>query len=82
MENGDNPDETRLWALLSDLMEQTNKHRAFSAQLHSQANDIKVCGQTPGFRLLITYYARHKRFILRLASYYDGASESASQDVQ
>ncbi|VDB86540.1 unnamed protein product [Peniophora sp. CBMAI 1063] len=42
MENGDTSDAARLWALLSELMEQTNQHRQFSAQLHSQASDIKT----------------------------------------
>ena len=37
------PDVTRLFTVLSELMEQTNSHRNFTAQLHAQASGIKVC---------------------------------------
>jgi hypothetical protein len=37
------PDVPRLFALLSELMEQTNNHRTCTAQLHAQASGIKVC---------------------------------------
>ena len=44
MDNGDTSEKAKLWAMLTELMEQTNHHRQFSAQLHSQASDIKVRG--------------------------------------
>ena len=36
------PDVAQLFAVLSELMEQTNSHRTFTAQLHAQAGGIKV----------------------------------------
>ncbi|KAI0252171.1 hypothetical protein BJV78DRAFT_1352593 [Lactifluus subvellereus] len=36
------PDVARLFTLLSDLMEQTNNHRNFTAQLHAQTGGIKT----------------------------------------
>lgn len=37
------PDVGRLFTLLSEIMEQTNSHRNYTAQLHAQASGIKVC---------------------------------------
>ena len=37
------PDVARLFSLLSEIMEQTNSHRNYTAQLHAQASGIKVC---------------------------------------
>jgi hypothetical protein len=37
------PDVARLFTLLSEIMEQTNSHRSYTAQLHAQASGIKVC---------------------------------------
>lgn len=37
------PDVARLFTVLSELMEQTNSHRSYTAQLHAQASGIKVC---------------------------------------
>jgi hypothetical protein len=36
------PDVGRLFTVLSELMEQTNSHRTYTAQLHAQAGGIKV----------------------------------------
>jgi hypothetical protein len=36
------PDVARLFTVLSELMEQTNSHRTYTAQLHAQAGGIKV----------------------------------------
>jgi hypothetical protein len=36
------PDVGRLFTVLSELMEQTNSHRTYTAQLHAQASGIKV----------------------------------------
>ena len=36
------PDVARLFTVLSELMEQTNSHRTYTAQLHAQASGIKV----------------------------------------
>jgi len=41
------PDVGRLFTVLSELMEQTNSHRTYTAQLHAQASGIKVCTATP-----------------------------------
>ena len=43
--NGE-PDVARLFTVLSELMEQTNTHRSYTAQLHAQASGIKVCTAT------------------------------------
>ncbi|KAN0129504.1 hypothetical protein V8E53_012686 [Lactarius tabidus] len=36
------PDVARLFTLLSEIMEQTNSHRNYTAQLHAQASGIKA----------------------------------------
>ena len=36
------PDVAQLFTVLSELMEQTNSHRTYTAQLHAQAGGIKV----------------------------------------
>ncbi|KAI0301104.1 hypothetical protein B0F90DRAFT_1628698 [Multifurca ochricompacta] len=36
------PDVARLFTILSELMEQTNTHRSYTAQLYAQANGIKA----------------------------------------
>ncbi|KAH9002806.1 hypothetical protein EDB86DRAFT_215867 [Lactarius hatsudake] len=36
------PDVGRLFTLLSEIMEQTNSHRTYTAQLHAQASGIKA----------------------------------------
>ncbi|KAI9508403.1 hypothetical protein F5148DRAFT_911386 [Russula earlei] len=36
------PDVARLFSVLSELMEQTNSHRSYTAQLHAQASGIKA----------------------------------------
>jgi hypothetical protein len=43
--NGE-PDVARLFTVLSELMEQTNSHRSYTAQLHAQASGIKVSTST------------------------------------
>ena len=39
----DPQDLERLWVLLTELAEQTNSHRHYTANLHAQANNVKVC---------------------------------------
>ncbi|KAI0033708.1 hypothetical protein K488DRAFT_47165 [Vararia minispora EC-137] len=41
MENGDQPDITKLYSLLTEFVEEMNRQRNYSAQLHQQANGIK-----------------------------------------
>lgn len=40
------PDVGRLFTVLSELMEQTNSHRTYTAQLHAQTGGIKVRAAT------------------------------------
>ncbi|KAI0317659.1 hypothetical protein OF83DRAFT_1292101 [Amylostereum chailletii] len=35
------PDVAKLWALLTELMESTNSHRQYAAELHARANGVK-----------------------------------------
>ena len=46
------PDVARLFTVLSELMEQTNSHRSYTAQLHAQASGIKVCLCCRSFHLI------------------------------
>jgi hypothetical protein len=66
------PDVARLFTVLSELMEQTNSHRTYTAQLHAQASGIKVRTATP-FRLLsMTIKNRPKQYIHKRALCYGG----------
>jgi len=45
-------DVTRLFTVLSELMEETNKHRSYTAGLHAHASGIKVRLFRHSFHLL------------------------------
>ena len=67
-------DITKLWGLLMELIESTNAHREYTAQLHAQANDVKVSHD------LIRWQSSHinhqhdriDQYIHKLGLCYDG----------
>jgi hypothetical protein len=69
--NGE-PDVARLFTVLSELMEQTNSHRSYTAQLHAQASGIKVCISHSSRMHPVTRKRRPKQFTRKRALYYDG----------
>lgn len=69
--NGE-PDVARLFTVLSELMEQTNTHRSYTAQLHAQASGIKVCTATLLASTLSDGESRPKQYTRKQALYYDG----------
>ncbi|TFY73098.1 hypothetical protein EWM64_g10914 [Hericium alpestre] len=41
MDNAGEQDMTRFWQMLTELAEQTNQHKSFTATLHAQAGGVK-----------------------------------------
>ena len=68
------PDVARLFSVLTELMEQTNSHRNYTAQLHAQASGIKVRLYRHPFelQLRLTRRSRLKQYTRKQALCYDG----------
>jgi hypothetical protein len=66
------PDVGRLFTALTELMEQTNSHRTYTAQLHAQASGIKVRSRRSLYLPPMTRKGRPRRYTRKQALCYDG----------